>query len=667
MKRFLIILFFSATLVHAADPPVRWDSKFNETYQSQAVGAPVSFPVQTPPEVTGMKAYPLVINLNGKLRVDPSEQFPFFQATPTYNRIWGYRAMSTYDVMQVIARMKNKYPIDADRVYLVGSSAGGSGAMHLASSYPDQFAAMIPLVAAGNNYPLANFKNLPVAFHHGDRDWTSAICNARVQTQRMQKLGCPVILKEYPGVGHSVPGSHAPLMAWLFDQKRNPTPKSITHDCEALSLGRSYWLTIREFADPHQRAFVEATINDETVIIHPQNIVAFSLALDQLPHIKSVQIDRTRLAAAANFKFQDGTWRSVKTTSEPTTRPYEAGAAANLYQGEPLLIVYGTKGDRTNQLRAAARTLAKYGGPDFAKMPGMFPVVADIDLTREQQSNSNLVLIGTPAENSISAAILPALPIKIQKDSLIVGDRSKLPLQDQVLSMLYPHPKHPKRLICLLAPFTEESGLARFAANPAKFLAGPDGFDRISQADLLVQNSKHHIARQMQFGKDWKWLQFPDAKQPIPARYANRRNLAINYMEIMKAKSNADFALWWGPADQGMWGTDLNDLERYNPEFYTRADFHTQQRLFETTIGTVSGKELKEIWNRWGTNQVLQSIPEMKLNAIENTKQYRLHIPMDLYIKLGQRKKNLGNPQAGPGIPAEEVMVEIFRGMKLKK
>lgn len=661
MKRLLMILFFSATLVEAADSPVRWNSKFNETYQGRAVGSPVSFPVQTPPQVAGMQSYPLVINLNGSLRVSPSEQFPFFQATPTYNRIWGYRAMSTYDVMQVIARMKNQYPIDPDRVYLVGFSAGGSGAMHLASCYPDQFAAVLPLVAAGNNYPLANFINLPLAFHHGDKDWTSAICNARVQTQRMQALGCPVILKEYPGVGHSVPGSHAPLMTWLFDQRRDVAPTSITHDCEALSLGRSYWMTVREFADPHQRAFVEATVKDKTVIIQPQNIVAFSLDRDLIPHVKTVQIGQTGLVAGVNFKREGGLWKSVETLPEPKTRSYEAGAAANLYQGEPLLIVYGTKGARTNQLRAAARTLAKYGGPDFAKMPGSFPVVADIDLTREQESKSNLILIGTPSENSICASILPDLPIKIQDNALMAGGRSKLPLKDQVLSMLYPNPRQPKRFVYLLAPFTDEAGLARFASTPAKFLAGSDGFDRISQADLLVQNSKHQIARQMQFDKDWKWLRFPDAEQPIPARYARRRNLAINYMKLMQEKSKADFALWWGPADQGMWGTDLNDLKRYQPAFYTRADFQTQHRLYNTTIGSVSGKELKEIWNRWGTNQQLLSVPEMMPDTIEDAKQYRLHIPMDLYIRLGQRKKNLGNPKAGPGIPAEEVMVEIFK------
>jgi len=422
----MAILLSSASLVHAGNAEVRWNSKFNESYESRAEGSRVKFAVQAPPKVNGLEKYPLLIALSGGLRVTPSEQFPFFQANPTRTRIWGYRAVSTYDAMQVVAFMINKYPIDPNRVYLTGSSAGGSGAMHLASCYPDQFAAVLALVAAGNNYPLANFRNLPVAFHHGDKDWTSSICNVRVQAQRMQALGCPVILKEYPGSGHSIPGSHTPLITWLFDQKRNPVPQTITRDCEAPSLGRSYWIKIREFDDPHQRAFVEATLNDGTAIIHPKNIVAFSLTPDAIPKISTVQIDDTRLAASANYKFQDGYWKIVDQFPELTTRSYESGAAANLYQGEPLVIVYGTAGNRPDQLKAAARNLAKYGGPDYSPMPGSFPVVADVDLTPEQETNSNLILVGTPEENSISQAILPKLPIKIQDGTLMAGGRGQV-------------------------------------------------------------------------------------------------------------------------------------------------------------------------------------------------------------------------------------------------
>tara|TARA_R110000868_G_scaffold250693_3_gene507301 strand:+ start:33443 stop:35428 length:1986 start_codon:yes stop_codon:yes gene_type:complete len=660
LKIFLCILFSYATLVHAADTNIRWNSNFKETCHSQAEGAPVSFTVRTPPQIAGRKAYPLLIDLKVGLNAVPSTQYPFFYALPARGRIWGYRSLSTYDVLQVIDCMKQKYPIDPDRIYLTGFSAGGSGAMHLASCFPDQFAAVLALGGVGNNYPLVNFKNLPVAFHHGDEDWTSSICNARVQADRMQALGSPMFLKEYPDAGHSIPGPRAPLLNWLFKQKRNPNPLSLTHECESISLGRSYWFTIQEFIDPHQRASVAATINDRTVVVHPHNIAAFSLDLAAFPHVTTVQIDQTRLPADMYYRFESGHWINGSPLPKPPTRVYQAGAAANLYQGEPLLIVYGTRGDRTQQLKTLAQTLASYGGPTNERIPNLFPVIADRELTQAQQTNANLILVGTPTENRLSQAILSGLPIKIQQGTLLAGGRSPLPLENQILSLLAPHPDHPQRLVYLLAPFTDTAGLAQIVAKPASFLAGSDGFDRISQADLLTQNPQHLISRQLQYGKDWNWIRFPDADQPIPARYSNRANLATTCLQLMQEKSQADFALWWGPADRGMWGTDFNHLERYQPEFYTKADFLTRRRLFETMTGSVTGAELKEIWNRWGTKQELQSFPEITPGTLIDEQQYRLHVPMDLYIKLGQRKQNLINPQTAPGITSAELLQQIF-------
>ena len=130
LKLFLAILLSSASLVHAADAEIRWNSNFKETYESRAEGSNVSFAVRTPPQVDRMEAYPLLIALSGGLRAAPSERFPFFLANPTRTRIWGYRAISTYDAMQVVALMKDKYPIDPDRVYLTGSSAGNVRRCH---------------------------------------------------------------------------------------------------------------------------------------------------------------------------------------------------------------------------------------------------------------------------------------------------------------------------------------------------------------------------------------------------------------------------------------------------------------------------------------------------------------------------------------------------------
>ena len=666
-------------LIVAAAVPVRWESAFKEAYYSHALGTGVPFQIRLPPRARDRRTYPMVVVLKGGPRVDPSHRFPFIRIKPSVAGIWGYRAISGYDVMQAIAFTQRHYPVDPDRVYLVGSSAGASGAMHVASSYPDAFAAVVAFVAAGNDYPVSNFRNLPVAVHHGTEDWTSSICDARVQVDKMQRSGCPAILREYEGAGHSVPRPHEPIVSWLLDQTRNRSPSSIAHQCETPALGRSYWIRIQELQDPHQRAFVAASVDTAngpgTVTVHPRNIRTFTLDLDLAPtggtRLETVDIGGSRLATAGatgrlRCSFLEDRWRVApdEAPADPPNRPYHAGAAANLYQGEPLLIVYGTGGGqsgRADQLRTAARKLAACGGPVAGSMRHRFPVVSDTALTPEQEANCNLILIGTPLENRITQAILPELPIAIRNDTLVAADRPHLPLRNQVLSFLHPHPEHPGRLVYLIAPFTDKEGLARFCATPERFFAGSDGFDRVSQADLVVKNLDFQIGRQMQFGKGWDWIVLPGSDTPIPARFGDRANLAVTYMEVMLRRSGADFALWWGPSDKGMWGTDFNYLERHNPEFYTLADFRTQHHLAETMTGGVTGAELKEIWVRWGQDKELLSVPEIQIDALADESQYRIHIPMDLYIKLGQRKKALTDPRPGPTISSEDVMVEIFQ------
>ncbi|MEM7014060.1 MAG: hypothetical protein AAF585_21585, partial [Verrucomicrobiota bacterium] len=576
--------------------------------------------------------------------VAPSEKFPFFQAMPSRRRSWAYRSISAYDAMQVRAAMLAKYPIDEERIYLVGSSAGGSGAMHLASQFPDQFAAVMPLIAAGNYYPLVNFRNLPVAFHHGDRDWTSAICNARVQQLRMEKLGCPVLLKEYPGAGHRVPGSHEPLVEWLFEQRLNPLPNTITHECEAPSLGRSYWFTIHEFKDPHERASVEAVIEKRTAILRMKNVASFGLASEILEKIDAVEIDGQRYDPQPTFRDVGGTWEHI--IEKPRNkRLYESGAAANLYQGEPLLIVY----EDEDYLRRAANKLAGYGGSIISPFGGKFPVVAADDLTDEQASSHNLIVLAEHLESPVGGTFLPDLGFSSNLSGAVAG-------------VFHYNQRFPNRLVYVVAPYVEmDDEYDIFANDPQLFLAGSDGFDRISQPDIQVRTFDGRIRVQAQFDKDWSLPSMDAGSSKIPPKFQERAELARVYMDVMLGKSDADFALWWGPEDQGMWGADFNFLAEYDPAVYSRHHFQTQRRMVETTLGRVTGEELREVWTRWGLNEELISEPEIDFDELAADETYALHIPMDLYIKLGQRKKNLREPKPGPLISPREVEPLIFQ------
>jgi hypothetical protein len=78
----LLIVAFSLIGGGRLSAEIRWNATFKAQYHSQAQDADIAFDVRTPPNVAGVENYPLVVILNGGLRVPPSDKFPHFQAQP---------------------------------------------------------------------------------------------------------------------------------------------------------------------------------------------------------------------------------------------------------------------------------------------------------------------------------------------------------------------------------------------------------------------------------------------------------------------------------------------------------------------------------------------------------------------------------------------------------
>lgn len=77
------------------------------------------------------------------------------------------------DLINMIDYVIENYNADTSRVYLTGVSYGGFGTWHLASSYPDRFAAIAPVVGWGHPElmePIAEHK-IPVWAFAGGRDY----------------------------------------------------------------------------------------------------------------------------------------------------------------------------------------------------------------------------------------------------------------------------------------------------------------------------------------------------------------------------------------------------------------------------------------------------------------------------------------------------------------
>lgn len=115
--------------------------------------------------------------------------------------------------------------IDPRRVYLTGLSMGGFGTWDTAFEYPNTFAAIAPICGgAGVRWVQAGrLKTLPAWIFHGDKDGAVPVEFSQKIHDALKKIGAPVKLTIYPGVGHdswTATYDNPEFWKWLFEQKR---------------------------------------------------------------------------------------------------------------------------------------------------------------------------------------------------------------------------------------------------------------------------------------------------------------------------------------------------------------------------------------------------------------------------------------------------------------
>ncbi|HMC63137.1 MAG TPA: alpha/beta hydrolase-fold protein, partial [Candidatus Solibacter sp.] len=134
------------------------------------------------------------------------DSLDFIVACPFARGTMGYQGIAEQDVYDVLADVKRRYPIDPDRIYLTGSGMGGGGALWLALTRPDQWAAVAavcPDPFPGAEELAGNALNLPIRLYQGELDPAVPAESTRAWHRRLLNAGAPVEYIEYPGVRHN--------------------------------------------------------------------------------------------------------------------------------------------------------------------------------------------------------------------------------------------------------------------------------------------------------------------------------------------------------------------------------------------------------------------------------------------------------------------------------
>ncbi|UPT70685.1 MAG: alpha/beta fold hydrolase [Flavobacterium sp. JAD_PAG50586_2] len=113
------------------------------------------------------------------------------------------------------------YPIDANNVTLIGFSQGSILGYAVALSYPEKVQRLVAMSGylnteiAVDDFATNDFSNLKIFASHGSVDQVIPVEWARNSVPVIEKLGIPIVYKEYP-VGHGVaPQNFFDFKNWL--------------------------------------------------------------------------------------------------------------------------------------------------------------------------------------------------------------------------------------------------------------------------------------------------------------------------------------------------------------------------------------------------------------------------------------------------------------------
>jgi pimeloyl-ACP methyl ester carboxylesterase len=451
---FLLALPCIAQVYPAGPQVLTFFSNFDDSDQPYGLYVPRNF--------DSSRAYPLVISLHGEysnhrlnLRrilgrgnrpgetdTEASRYFPplpdvdYLIATPFSRGTLGYRGAGEREVYQVLADVKRRFKVDEDRVYLTGLSMGGDGALWIALTRPDIWAAVAavcPQPSAAARELSVNGSNLVFSLFHGVQDPLVPVTVSREWKKTLEAANVKVELTEYPTVRHNA-WDHAyrntAIFPWFAQHKRNRFPETVHFRTNRYEYRRAYWVEITGL-NSGDWASVEARFaGPNRLRIKTSGVQGFRLTLEGHPLFRPAQtmevdIDGTVLKTkAASFSRKGTGW-----TSQPFTLPAKAKRAG---QEGPLseaiaerhIYVYGTEGSpgqvELDWRRRQAATAAEWSS-NKARVVVQLRVIPDREVTEADFRSSNLILFGTRETNSVIRRIASSLPFHLNAGAADYG------------------------------------------------------------------------------------------------------------------------------------------------------------------------------------------------------------------------------------------------------
>ena len=145
-------------------------------------------------------------------------------------RNYDFRSESHNVVLESIRDARKRFTVDSDRIFLSGHGIGGDAAFDIATSHPDYFAGVMPIVGMMGEiakWYWQNGSNLPWYIVAGQLDRNTLENNGMI-VNRMMRHHQDVIYAEYVGRGYeSYYEEIHNLFEWMSRHQRQNWPKEI--------------------------------------------------------------------------------------------------------------------------------------------------------------------------------------------------------------------------------------------------------------------------------------------------------------------------------------------------------------------------------------------------------------------------------------------------------
>lgn len=446
---------------------------FLAAYISPDDGSSQPFMVSVPSFYNPQLPTPLVVFLH-----DTDEDFStLLQRTakdPPYlavsvlgrGRSGGYVGLAARDPLHVIAWMTNFYAVDLDRICVVGTGMGGYGAWHLATRWPHLFAAAIPISGVSAELPLETLRNIAVWIIHGEKDFIVPVEYSRAAMQVLQRRAFPAVYTELRDVANRVQSSVESLRIpdMLVNQRRDAEPPEVTVISAGREDAQAYWLHVLNRINPRQAAQARARFTGPNdLIVYLDNVAAAEITLPHR-HVDSTSLLSVLangheyempapLPRAFRLEWRSNTYAVTWTARNgDAIRPYRSGSWQTFFEGESVLVVYGTGGTAAcaSNMLACAQTIARWSFVGRVAPYGGFRIKSDLDVTRDDVLSNNVILLGGVLENRQTASLALALKTRLSTDAVAINEDS-YSLRGGGLWLCQYNPEAPQRLVWIWA------------------------------------------------------------------------------------------------------------------------------------------------------------------------------------------------------------------------